>query len=249
MRSTPVTRILMIIAVWLLSMVPARASVDEEIRVVLHSAGWELVGDLRLPDSPQPVPAVLLLNKAAGDRHVYRALADYLAQRGMASLRLDLRGHGESTNLGRFIPDEADSMDRKIMIWDSDVDVINAHRYLKTHARIDSNKIAMVGAIYSGEEMAKAARKSGHARAYVALSPGSFSDESILAMDSGSTPWFFIISRNERYLHDITANVQSRTQSVEMLFLPGTQHATKILEDRQDIAERIAIWLARQLSN
>jgi hypothetical protein len=65
----------------------AQPSTDEETRVVLDSRGWQLVGDLRLPASEGPLPAVLMFNKAAGDRKVYRELAHQLAVRGIASYR------------------------------------------------------------------------------------------------------------------------------------------------------------------
>jgi alpha-beta hydrolase superfamily lysophospholipase len=45
-----------------------------------------------------------MLNKTAGDRDIYRNLAMQLAERGIASLRLDLRDHGSSINQGQFIP-------------------------------------------------------------------------------------------------------------------------------------------------
>lgn len=218
-----------------------------ESRVVIQSSGWELVGDLRVPESPDPAPAVLMLNKAAGDRQVYKDLAARLAERGVVSLRLDLRGHGESTNLGRFVPGETDDAGREIIIWQSDEDVTAAHRYLKALAAVDSTRIGIVGASYSGEEMAEAGRKSGYARAYVALSPGSFSDESIAAMDTEGVSWLFVVSRHERYLKEIAAAVQSRTRSAEILYLPGDKHATRILEARTDVAERIAVWLAAKL--
>ena len=57
---------------------------------------WILVGDLSLPDSDNPAAVVLMLNKAAGDRTVYEEMARALHDRGIASLRLDLRGHGDS---------------------------------------------------------------------------------------------------------------------------------------------------------
>lgn len=101
----------------------------------------------------------------------------------------------------------------------------------------------MVGASYSGEEMAEAGRERGYAHAYVVLSPGSFSEESIAAIDSSQVPWLFIAAMNDRFLLDITASVRERSRSVELLVIPGEQHATDILEDRPDIAERIAVWL------
>jgi len=111
---------------------------------VIESRGWQLFGDLRLPVSEELRPAVLMLNKAAGDRTVYRELAHQLAVRGIASLRLDLPRHSESTNLGRFIPGETDSLAREAMIGESDVDVMAAHQYLETHPRLDSNRIGII---------------------------------------------------------------------------------------------------------
>ena len=217
---------------------------DTETRVVIENDGWELVGDLRLPVADGPVPAVLMLNKAAGDRTVYRELAEQLASRGIASLRLDLRGHGESTNLGRFVPGE---VPHDPLIWDSEADVIAAHRYLMDLDAIDSDRIGMVGGSYSGEEMAEAGRLFQYAQAYVELSPGSFTDESIAAIDTSGVPWLFIASKNERHLKEITAAVRAESETVEMIILPGTEHATRILEARPDMAERIAVWLAQRL--
>jgi dienelactone hydrolase len=215
-----------------------------ELRYTVTSEGWHLIGDLRLPESEEPVPVALMLNQAAGNRTAYTDLAVQLAARGIASLRLDLRGHGDSTNLGRFLPGEESGIS---LIWDAEADVIAAHDALRDDSRFDADRIAMVGASYSGEEMAEAGRKRGYASAYVALSPGSFSEESIAAIDSSQVPWLFIASKNERFLKEITATVRERSQTVELLILPGERHATDILEDRSDIAERIAIWLERQL--
>jgi len=225
--------------------VPPRAG---EVRVVVESRGWQLVGDLRVPgESDEPCAAVLMLNKAAGDRSVYRALAAQLADRGIASLRLDLPGHGESTNLDRFVPGESSEQARETMIWESDRDVTAAQRFLAGRPGIDPNRIGIVGASYSGEEMAEAGRLRGRAQAYVALSPGSFSDESIRDIDASGVPWLFVASREERHLQEITAAVQERSRTVEMILLPGTEHATNILVAHAEIAERIAVWLASRL--
>jgi cephalosporin-C deacetylase-like acetyl esterase len=43
-------------------------------------------------------------------------------------------------------------------IWDSEADVIAARRYLASLEAIDEERIAIVGASYSGEEMAEAGR-------------------------------------------------------------------------------------------
>jgi dienelactone hydrolase len=225
---------------------PAAARVvgQTEERVVVESDGWRLVGDLRTPDAEGPVPAVLMLNKAAGDRTVYMELAEHLARRGIASLRLDLRGHGESVDQGRFVPGE---VPRSPLIWDAERDVLAALAYLRGHPGIDEDRLGVVGGSYSGEEMAEAGRIGEYARAYVALSPGSFSEASIDGIDDSGVPWLFVVSRNERHLGEITAAVRARSRSVELLVLPGTGHATRLLADHDDLAERLAVWLRHRL--
>jgi dienelactone hydrolase len=224
--------------------VVAQETSAEKSRAVISNEGWELVGDLRLPSDTGPVPAVLMLNQAAGDRTAYADLAQFLARRGVASLSFDLRGHGESVNLGRFVPGEHE---RDPLIWNAEGDVQTAIRYLRADARIDGSRLGIVGASYSGEEMAEAGRLYGYAQAYVALSPGSFSEESIRGIDSSGVDWLFVVSRDERYLREITAAVQAESRTVELLILPGTQHGARILAAHADMPERIAVWLAQRL--
>jgi dienelactone hydrolase len=234
-----VTRIFLLFTILIAT---ANAAGQDE-RVVIQSNGWDLIGDLRIPTEDTSGAAVLMLNQAAGDRKPYEKLSSELAERGISSLRLDLRGHGESTNLDVFDPQAITEQDRETMIRSSDEDVIAAHRFLQSHPAINANEIAIVGASYSGEEMAEAGRNAGYAQAYVALSPGSFSDESIAEMDGSGASWLFIVTKNERYLSDIVAKVHEQTRSVEIVYLPGDKHATDILDDRADLATRIAIWL------
>jgi len=220
------------------------ASAAESVRVEIASGDWILVGDLQVPVDDAPIPAVLMLNQAAGNRSAYAGLAQELDRRGIASLRLDLRGHGDSTNIGRFIPGQRT---RDPMIWDAEADVAAALASLVADERIDAEKIAVVGASYSGEEMADAGRMHGYAAAYVALSPGSFSEESIRGIDVSGVPWLFITSRDERYLTEIRATVQEQSRTVEQIVLPGTGHASNLLGLHPGLAERIAVWLESKL--
>ncbi|MEZ4588720.1 MAG: CocE/NonD family hydrolase [Gemmatimonadales bacterium] len=215
-----------------------------ERRVVVEEQGWELIGDLSLPAESGKRPAVLMLNAANRDRTEYVALARELARRGVASLRLDLRGHGESVNRGRFVPGE---VPRSPLIWDSEADVLAALRFLRAQPGIDGSRIGVVGASYSGEEMAEAGRIGGYARAYVALSPGSFSDESVDGIDPSGAAWLFVASRDERYLQEITAAVRGRSRTVELLVLPGVEHGTRLLGSTPGLPERLAVWLATAL--
>jgi len=212
-------------------------------RVVLENESWRLVGDLRLPASRFPVPIVLLLNEAAGDRRSYAGLAEQLASRGVASLRLDLRGHGESTNLGRFEPGASS---RDPLIWDAESDVAAAYRYLVTLDMIDPSRIGIVGASYSGEEAAEAGRMIGHAAMYVFLSPGSLSNTTIAVMEGSGVPWLFVSAQDDPFLRDIVVSVRELAPSTQLLTVPGAVHGTALLHD-EALMERIAAWIMRTL--
>jgi dienelactone hydrolase len=218
----------------------------EERRVIVDSNGWKIVGDLLVPKSKRPVPAVILLNKAAGNRRAYELLARHLAERGIASFRIDLRGHGESINKGKFVPGSQGSLS---LIEGSDEDVTSAFRYLKTVAGIDAQKIGFVGASYSGEEMAVSARKYGYGKAYVAISPGSFSEESTEAIDRSGIPWLFIKSTEERAktLKDFFPLLRQRSRTAQIMEVVGTEHATDIFGAHPELAEMIAVWFTYHL--
>lgn len=212
-------------------------------RVLIENESWRLVGDLRLPASSSPLPVVLLLNGAAGDRRAYADLAERLASRGVASLRLDLRGHGESTNLGRFEPGASP---RDPLIWDADSDVATAFRYLVALDIVDPSRIGVVGASYSGEEAAEAGRMIGYAALYVLLSPGSLSNTTIAAMERSGVPWLFVNARDDPFLRNLTVSVRELAPSTEVVTVSGAAHGTALLQD-EALTERIADWITRTL--
>ncbi len=213
-------------------------------KVVIESDGWQLRGDLLLTKAMSP--AVLLLNKANGDRNVYKELAVELARNGISSLRIDLRGHGESINKGKFIP--FDSLNNLKLNLDSGyTDIIAAHKYLASLEHIDSNRIGIVGASYSGEQMMLAYRNYRMAKSYVALSPGSFSEESIASIDMFLTPMLFIKSIDERSMLGFETNLFLESKTAMVLIVPGKLHATDILQAFPKINTLISDWFKRNL--
>ncbi|MCP4293904.1 MAG: alpha/beta fold hydrolase [bacterium] len=226
--------------------VKAGAPGQTEQRVTISSEGWELVGDLVIPDGEGLSPAVLLLNQAGGNRSPYNELATLLAERGIASLRLDLRGHGESTNLGSFLPGDESSIP---FPWETEPDVAAAYTALKANPAVDPDRIAMVGASYSGEVIAQAGRAGGYCQAYAALSPGSFSEESIKAIDPAGIPWLIVVAQEDRYLTEITAALQEISETVDLKLIAGSKHGTNILAHHPAVVEQLVDWLAAQLSD
>ncbi len=65
-------------------------------RVVFHSGGLRLVGDLYLPIAEGPVPGVVVLHGLGSRKERHEDFGVLAAQHGLAALAFDMRGHGES---------------------------------------------------------------------------------------------------------------------------------------------------------
>lgn len=215
--------------------------------VELASGSWRLKGDFRRApgETGDSRPAVLLLNTTAGDRRAHERLAGELAHRGIASLRIDLRGHGESDNAGRFDPEQPDMT----LIEEAWRDVEVALRALKSISGVDATRIAIVGAGYSGEAMAEAARQSplGYVRSYVGLSPGSFSEESARAIDGSGARWLLMHSRGERFAPAAVERARGLSRTAEIQVVEGVGHGTDLLRMPAATPARLADWLAATL--
>jgi dienelactone hydrolase len=231
--------------VWLLL-----AATWADDRVVLKSDGWELVGEWRAPERGDAVPAALLLHRAAGSRAEYAELAEALAARGVASLRLDLRANGESVNLGRFEEPYTENL-KFLEGTNGDIDV--ALRWVKSRPLIAPERVAVVGASYSGEAVGASLRNGGEkAAAYVILSPGSFSDESIAEVDRSGAPWLFFRTVEEspaslEFIDAVFEALERDSRTAEVRVLEGHGHATRMFDTRPLLVGEIADWLATRL--
>jgi len=115
---------------------------EEEVAYENKEAGITLAGTLTLPPGKGPSPAVLLIsgsgpqdrNETIYNHHPFLVLADYLTRQGIAVLRVDDRGVGEST--GDF--SQATSVDFAS-------DVLAGIEYLKTRKEINPEQIGLIG--------------------------------------------------------------------------------------------------------
>jgi fermentation-respiration switch protein FrsA (DUF1100 family) len=115
---------------------------EEEVTYENKEAGITLAGTLTFPFEKDPFPAVLLITGSGPqdrDETIYGhrpflVLADYLTRHGIAVLRVDDRGVGEST--GDF--SQATSEDFTF-------DVLAGIEYLKTRKEISPEQIGLIG--------------------------------------------------------------------------------------------------------
>ena len=235
------------------AMISAQA---DDVRVEIDSEGWTLVGDLTTPESGSLNAFALLLHKAAGNRTAYVAMAEAMATRGIASLRVDLRGHGDSINLGNFDPtinrylDENDPaiVDNFALIRSGDRDIVSIMQWLDEQPRLTNLPLVVVGSSYTGEEMVQAAVDTKFADIYVALAPGSFSEESIAAIDTSEVPWLFVRAEVELpFFPELFNSIREGSKTAEIRVLPGEGHATDLFDHNPNLHWQLIDWISDRL--
>ena len=244
-----------ILLIVLLNGLAVNAAADDA-RIEIESEGWVLVGDLVVPDNGAPRAFALLLHKAAGDRSAYEEMSGTLAAGGIASLRIDLRGHGESTNLGAFDPgisrylDEDDpAIVRNFeLIGAGDRDVVSIMGWLDARSELARLPLVVIGSSYTGQEMVEAAEITRFADIYVALAPGSFNAESIAAIDPSGVPWLFVRAEVELpFFPDLFTAIDAGSENAEIWLLPGEGHATDLFDHNPDLHNRLTDWIEERL--
>jgi hypothetical protein len=124
---------------------PAGAPYTAVTARVPTRGGFDLVGTLALPARPGRMPCVVTITGSGAEErdealpmvHGYRPfrqIADTLARRGIAVLRLDDRGTGESG--GRFAGSTSEDFAN---------DIEDALRWLRQRQDIDSTRLALLG--------------------------------------------------------------------------------------------------------
>ena len=143
--------------------------------------GVALAGTLTIPTSNLPCPAVVMISGSGPqdrdetifDHKPFWVIADHLSRQGIAVLRFDDRGVGQST--GNFAT--ANSLD-----FGSDVEALVA--FLKQHPKIDASSIALCGHSEGGIIAPMVAAKDSSIAALVLLAAPAVTGERILLSQS-----------------------------------------------------------------
>lgn len=155
----------------------AAAYSEEEVTYENAQDHIKLAGTLTLPKTPGLHPAVLLItgsgpqnrNEAIGPLKPFLVLADSLARRGIAVLRVDDRGVGGST--GNWLQTSHEAACR---------DVVAGLRYLKGRKEIAQDRIGLVGHSEGGVIGAKVAAGSSDVAFLVLLAAPAVPGQEII---------------------------------------------------------------------
>lgn len=122
----------------------ASVSIAAESKIKIDEDGRGLVGILNLPDNVETPPVVLMLHGFTGqknefpiastERGLFAYAAERLAEKGIASLRIDFHGSGESAGAW-----EDTTFSGQIK------DAVSAFDYLQALSGIDTTKVGILG--------------------------------------------------------------------------------------------------------
>lgn len=126
--------------------------------VCLRSLGDNLAATLFLPASHPPAPVLIICHGAGEFKEHYFELCETLAARGVATMPIDMHGHGESAGPRYYVD---------MRQWVADIQA--AVEFLLQHPRIDGNRIAAFGLSSGGTAILEAALVEPRLKSLVAL--------------------------------------------------------------------------------
>ena len=151
--------------------------ISEEVNFINEKAGIKMAGTLTIPEGEGPFPAVILItgsgsqnrNEELMGHKPFWVIADHLSRNGIAVLRYDDRGVGQSqgTPLNATSADFAD-------------DVAGAFSFLRTRNEIDHQRIGLAGHSEGGFIAPIVASKNPAVAFIVSLAGTGVPGESIL---------------------------------------------------------------------
>jgi uncharacterized protein len=142
---------------------------EETVTVPNDEAGIKLAGTFTVPPGPGPHPAVVLItgsgpqdrDESLMGHRPFLVLADHLTRAGIAVLRCDDRGVGQSTgNFGEAVTDDFVS------------DALSGVAWLRTRKDVDPHRIGLVGHSEGGVVAPLAAAKKPDDVAFIVLLAG-----------------------------------------------------------------------------
>jgi dienelactone hydrolase len=115
--------------------------------------GFTLSGTLTVPDTKGKHPVVILAHQFRSDRNGWSPLTEKLNERGLATLALDLRGHGQSVDqLGTTVAVTSDFLPSAHLVGFDKIpdDLVLAANWVRKQKGIDGRHLGLAGASVGG---------------------------------------------------------------------------------------------------
>ena len=137
---------------------------EERESIVLENEGQKIFGIFHRPGYPGPYPTVLMCHGLAGHKtgkyRLYVLLAEKLSKLGIASLRIDFRGSGDSEGSFSEVTLESEVSDAMVAL-----------EYLRSRSDVDKSRIGLFGRSVGGMVALVTAQKSGPVKSLATWAP------------------------------------------------------------------------------
>jgi dienelactone hydrolase len=208
--------------------------------------GWMLHGLLRLPEgagASAKVPGVLLVHGAKHDQQTYHFMSQEIAKRGMAALRFDWRGKGQS-----FLEGTAADQDE---MWR---DVKAATEFFAAQPAVDGSRLGAVAATLACINTLQATLGDPRMKTVVLLTALEVNDEVRRLLASSDVPLFSIASLEDnnyqrgslaestRLVHKLSKSKQS-----QLLLYDDAGRGSEMLKVKPELEPMILRWLDEKI--
>ncbi len=213
---------------------PSRAAPED---VLLSGAeGLALHGTWRTAGG-RAAPAVLLLPMRGGRRQDWDSIAESLQQAGIASLALDLRGHGETGG----------TEDWTLAVED----VSAAQAWLAARPEVDPHRRGTVGASIGANLALAHAARDPDVRAIALLSPGldyfRVTIEGLMGL-YGSRSILLVASEKDGYSAETVLTLAQEAEGpAELVVYPGGAHGTEMFFTQSSLLDTLIEFLHSSL--
>jgi alpha-beta hydrolase superfamily lysophospholipase len=206
--------------------------------VTLAAADGTPLAGMFYDASPRPAPAVVLVHMLGRSKEEWSIVAERLADAGIASLAIDLRGHGRSMGDGSALA----TMVR---------DVRAAIDWLAIQPAVRPDRLGVVGASLGASLAALAATEAPAVRAIALISPsldyrGLRLDPGVMRTLGSRSVWWAASTEDPyalRTIKELTGDGAAGEQR-----LSGVRgHGTALLWADPDLARALVDWLRRTL--
>ncbi len=215
--------------------------------------GFTLKGSLTIPSNgPKRHPVVIFAPQFHQTRDSFAPLAERLNARGIATLLLDLRGQGESTDKGGAtvaVTDDFMASAKAVGFDKIPSDLVQAAAWARKQHGIDGRRVGLAGASVGAFAALLAARQV-HTQAVLALSPAGNEAFGEGALDKlkGGLPRGgadLVFAANDDKETADNAKALASVAGVSVLMYPGADHGSAFLKDH---AETMAVFFGEYLT-
>jgi dienelactone hydrolase len=204
--------------------------------------GFILKGTLALPPTKGKVPVVILAHQFHADRSGWAPLAEKLHARGIGTLALDLRGHGESTQKAGAevkVSDDFAASAKAVGFDRIPADLGEVAAWVRKQHGVDARRIGLAGASV-GAFSVILAEPLVHPIAVLSLSPAgnvAFGDHALdelkAAVLKGRASLLVLASADDKGAFD-NAEALKGLPGVDVLVNDGKAHGFDYFKDRTD---------------